>query len=140
MTKEATSPDKAIVKSPSGRTKRASDVKRGPLTVRGLESGYHYRFVNDTDDKIEAFREAGYEPVLDKDVSIGEKRVDRASAEGGVKTVAVGGGTRAVLMRIRQDWYDEDQIEKEKHIRALEQTTEQQALEGMQGSIRTYRD
>lgn len=139
MTKEA-SPDKAIVKSPSGRTKRASDVKRGPLTVRGLESGYHYRFVNDEDDKVAAFQEAGYEPVLDKDVSIGDKRVDRASPEGTVKSVSVGGGTRAVLMRIRQDWYDEDQIEKEKHIRALEQTTKQEALEGNYGKIHTYRD
>lgn len=140
MTKETNSPDKAIVKSPSGRTKRASDVKRGPLAVRGLEPGYHYRFVNDEDDKVQAFTEAGYEPVLDKDVNIGDKRVDKATAEGSVKTVSVGGGTKAVLMRIRQDWYDEDQLEKEKHIRILEQTTEQKALEGNYGKIQTTRD
>ena len=131
----------SIVKSPSGRTKRASTIARGPLAVRGLEPGYHYRFVNDVDDKVQAFRETGYEPVLDKDVNVGDKRVNVPATEGSVKSISVGGGTKAVLMRIRQDWYDEDQLEKEKIIKAQELATRKEALDaGLTGEIRTTRD
>src|SRR5678816_996753 len=99
---------KTIVKSPSGRIKRAKSKNRGPLAVRGKEEGFHYRFVNDVDDNVQSFREGGYEIVPDKDVSIGYKRVDMPLADGSVKLVSVSGGMKSVLMRIAQEWYDED--------------------------------
>src|SRR5215469_1282652 len=105
-----------IVKSPRGRTKRVSQIHRGPLSVRGKENGWHYRIVNDTDDRILEFQEGGYEVVKDTDVSIGDKRVDKSSNLGGAKHFAVGGGQKAVLMRIKQEWYDEDQALKASQI------------------------
>lgn len=125
-----------IVKSPRGRTKRASMIAKGPLSVRGKESGYHYRIVNDIDDRVLEFQEGGYEVVQDKDVSIGDKRVDKATSEGGVKRFAVGGGQRAVLMRIRQDWYDEDQDLKARGIAEQELAIKKEAADGHYGSLK----
>lgn len=132
MTKES------IVKSPSGRTKRASLVAKGPLAVRGLDTdGWHYRWVNDTDDRVAALAEAGYEVVSDKDVTAADKRVDSASSVGSGKVISAGGGIKAVLMRQRLDWYEEDQIEKEKEIKALENATRKEALDGTYGKLET---
>jgi len=126
----------AIVKSPSGRIKRM-DARSGPLTVRGKEPGFIYRVVNDVDDRVESFREAGYEVVSDKDVAVGVKRVDRASSEGSVKRVSVGAGIQGVLMRQREDFYKEDQADKEARIRELERATKKEALDGNYGNLKT---
>lgn len=131
---------KTIVKSPSGRIKRATAKNRGPLAVRGKEAGFHYRFVNDVDDNVQSFREGGYEVVQDKDVSIGDKRVDIPTAEGGVRAVSVGGGMKSVLMRIPQEWYDEDQVEKEVALREQESAIKKDALDGNYGKLVITRD
>ena len=131
---------KTIVKSPSGRIKRATAKNRGPLAVRGKEDGYHYRFVNDVDDNVLSFKEGGYEIVQDKDVSIGDKRVNVPTAEGSVKSISVGGGMKSVLMRIPQDWYDEDQAEKEVAIQEQESAIKKEALSGNYGKLSVTRD
>jgi hypothetical protein len=74
--------------------------------------GYEYRIVNDTGDRVEQFKAAGYEVVSAKDVTVGDRRVNAASAEGSAATVSVGGGTKGVVMRIKKEWYDEDQQRK----------------------------
>lgn len=129
-----------ITKSPSGRIKRSSQVAQGPLSVRGKEAGYMYRIVNDRDDRVLEFQEAGYELVQDKDVAVGTKRVDKASAEGSVKQFPVGGGMKGVLMRIPQNLYDEDQAEKARLINAQELAFKQDALNGYVGSIKNVKD
>lgn len=135
MTKES------IVKSPSGRVKRASQAAKGPLSVRGKEPGFVYRIVTDRDDRVLEFKEGGYELVHDKDVAIGDKRVNTPAAEGSVKMFPVGGGMKGVLMRIREDWYAEDQREKEKQIITQEASIKQQAAEaGLDGFIKSSRD
>lgn len=126
----------AIVKSPSGRIKRA-DAKQGPLTVRGKEPGYIYRIVNDVDDRVESFKDAGYTVVDDKDVNVGTKRVDRAATEGSVKRISVGNGIKGVLMRQREDFYREDQEDKEARIRELERASKKEALDGNYGNLKT---
>lgn len=131
---------KTIVKSPSGRIKRATSKNRGPLAVRGKEDGFHYRFVNDVDDNVQSFKEGGYQIVQDKDVSIGDKRVDIPSADGSAKLVSVGGGMKSVLMRIPQEWYDEDQIDKELALREQESAIKKDALDGNYGKISITRD
>ncbi len=128
------------VKSPSGRVKRASQIAKGPLSVRGKEQGFVYRIVNDTDDRVLDFQEGGYEIVQDKDVSIGDKRVDKAATEGTVKRFHVGGGQKAVLMRIREDWYEEDQRDKASAIAEQELAIKKEALDGYKGTITVTRD
>lgn len=130
----------SVVKSPSGRIKRASQLAKGPLAVRGKEPGFVYRIVNDRDDRVLEFTEAGYQVVQDKDVSIGDKRVDKPATEGSVKRFHVGGGDRAVLMRIREDWYTEDQKEKADAIATQELAIKKDALDGNYGKLVIERD
>lgn len=113
-----------IVKAPSGRVRRTQlGGRRNILTVEGKESGYHYRIVNDTEDRVEEFKSAGYELVPAKDVKIGEKRVEQTSAEGSFAKFSVGGGVKGVLMRQRDDWYQEDQAGKQAYIDETERAT-----------------
>jgi hypothetical protein len=95
--------------------------QRARLKAKYREPGFQYRFVNDTEDRIERFQVAGYEVVNHKT----ETRDPGAGADtvvGSPVAVSVGGGTKAVLMRIPQDWYDEDQKKKQEKIKAQEAT------------------
>ena len=93
--------------------------KRDILAVRNQDPNFVYRWVNDTPGRIERFKEAGYE-VVQQDVEIGHKTVDRGSKVGSAITRQVGGLLTAVCMRIPKEWYDEDQ-------KALENRNEQVA-------------
>ena len=129
MTKES------IAKSPRGRTSRSPVNQRNILSVKGKEPGYVYRIVNDTGDRIQMFEEAGYELVDASAVTVGDKRINKSSPEGTKAQVSVGSGEKAFVMRIREDWYDEDQQAKQAHIDELEKTMKQKALEGNYGNL-----
>lgn len=92
---------------------------RNVLTVKGKEPGFHYRVVNDVGDRIEMFKEAGYE-VVTHEAKIGDRRLATPSKLGAAATTHVGGGMQGVLMRIPQEWYDEDQDAKENRLRETE--------------------
>ena len=120
----------AIAKSPSGRVRRTPVGARNVLTVGGKDPNYEYRIVNDEGDRIEQFKAAGYDVVSGSDVTVGDRRINKASAEGSAATVSVGGGVKAVVMRIRKDWYLEDQQAKAEQIAATEAATKTDALNG----------
>lgn len=99
------------------RTRRTSiNGTRNVLRVEGKEPGFEYRIVNDDGDRISQFQEMGYELVADKTVKVGARRVANPTAEGSPIQVSVGGGQKAYLMRIRDDWYKEDQAAKQKQV------------------------
>lgn len=129
MTKEA------IAKAPRGRVERTPVGQRNILTVRGKDPDYEYRIVNDTGDRIQSFLDAGYELVQAEDVRVGDKRVDGTTPEGTKAQVSVGQGMKAFVMRIRKDWYEEDQARKQAQIAAVEEQTRQKALNGTYGSL-----
>ena len=116
--------------SASARPKRTPISGRNILTVKGKEAGFEYRIVNDSGDRIEMFKDAGWELVDSKDVTVGDRRVDRTTSEGSKAQVSVGGGTKAFVMRIPKEFYDEDQAAKNKRIDALEESMKQKALSG----------
>ena len=89
--------------------------KRDILAVRNQDPNFVYRWVNDTPGRIERFKEAGYEVVL-QDVEVGHKTVDRGSKVGSAITRQVGGLLTAVCMRIPKEWYDVDQAAKAEAI------------------------
>ena len=120
----------AIVKEPSGRPTRTPVGRRNILSVKGKEAGYEYRIVNDEYDRIDAFKEAGWEVVSNSDVSVGDKRVGNSTTPGSAAQVNVGGGNKAVVMRIKKEWYDEDQATKQTQARELEKSTRQDARNG----------
>ena len=107
----------------SARPKRTPLSSRNRLSIKNKEAGYTYRIVNDEDDRIERFQEAGWETCAEEKVgAVGDRRVDNTSSLGSTSHFSVGKGTKAVLMRIPDDWYKEDQEAKQREIDAVENT------------------
>ena len=126
----------AISKAPSGRVQRTPIGTRNVLTVKGKDPNYEYRVVNDVDDRIQQFKDAGYELVADDAAAVGDKRVNAASAPGSVKEISVGGGQKAFLMRIRKEFAEEDRSRKLAHVANIERATKEKALDGTYGEFK----
>jgi hypothetical protein len=121
-------------KVPEGRPARQKMTRRNRLSVVNRDPNYHYRIVNDIDDRIEAAKLAGYEVDLTQPRKGIDARVD-VPASVGSAMISVGGGQKAVVMRIRKDWYKEDQADKQKEINALEGTMKQSAKSYVRGEF-----
>ena len=115
--------------APVGRVRRTPIAMRNKLSVPNQDPNFHYRIVNDIDGRIEQFIEQGYEvaPVT----QVGDKRVDTPSQLGSAPKVSVGNGTKAISLRIRKDWYAEDQLTKQKDIDELEASMNSAAKRGV---------
>lgn len=129
----------AISKKPSGRVSRTPVGTRNILTVAGKEPGYVYRVINDSGDRVQEFMDAGYELVDASSVRVGDKRVNTAKAEGSKAQLSVGQGQKAYVVRIKQEWYDEDQAAKQAHVNRLEEATKAKALDGTYGKLEISR-
>ena len=129
----------AIAKAPSGRVQRTPVGTRNILTVAGKEPGYEYRIINDSGDRVQEFLDAGYELVKENSVKVGDKRVNKSSAEGTVSQISVGQGQKAYVVRIKKEWYDEDQAAKQLKVNELESATKAKALDGTYGKLEISR-
>lgn len=109
-------------KQQANRPKRVPLGARNRLTFNNLQKGYKYRVINDVDDRISKALEAGYD-FVESDEKLGEKRAAEGTVPGAAVKKPVGGGMTGYLMRIREDWYNEDQKEKHKQVDALEAST-----------------
>jgi len=107
----------------SARPKRTPLSSRNRLSVRNKEAGFTYRIFNDEDDRISRAQEAGWEFCPTESVgAVGDKRVDNTSSLGSVSHFSVGKGTKAVLMRIPEDWYKEDKAVEQRELDEVENT------------------
>lgn len=88
--------------------------------IKNQEPGYHYRLVNDLDDRVQEMIERGYEVVSDNSVSVGDKRVANPAQEGSPVSVSVGNGVKGVVMRIKDEWWEEDKTAHDAKVRATE--------------------
>jgi regulator of protease activity HflC (stomatin/prohibitin superfamily) len=129
----------AIAKAPRGRVQRTPVGTRNVLTVAGKEAGYEYRIINDSGDRVQEFLDAGYEIVSNDSVRVGDKRVNAATAEGSKAQLSVGQGQKAYVVRIKKEWYDEDQAAKQVHVNKLEEATKAKALDGTYGKLEISR-
>lgn len=84
---------------------------------------------------MQEFLEAGYELVDNDSVRVGDKRVNNASAEGSKAQLSVGQGQKAFVVRIKKEWYEEDQMKKQAHVNELENATKAKALDGTYGKL-----
>lgn len=110
------------------RPKRTPISQRNRLEIRNKEAGFHYRIVNDVDDRVELLKENGWEIVPDAKVgAVGNRRVDSTSSLGSVSHFSVGQGTKAVVMRIREDWFAEDRAAIQAQIDEIENTMKRDA-------------
>ena len=130
----------AIAKAPSGRTQRVPVGTRNVLTVMGKDPNYEYRIINDSGDRVQEFMDAGYELVEKESVRVGDKRVNSATAEGTVAQLSVGQGQKGYVVRIKKEWYDEDQAKKQRRVNELESATKAKALDGTYGKLELSRD
>lgn len=78
---------------------------RNILGVGGLEEGWHYCWVNDTN--VDRYQSAYYD-FVEHEVVIGDRKVDAASQIGGRISKAVGNGVTAYLMRCTEEDYQEE--------------------------------
>jgi hypothetical protein len=130
----------AVAKPPSGRVRRTPVGQRNVLTVSGKDPSFEYRVVNDTGDRVQRFLDAGWELVSAGDVAVGDKRINSPAPEGTKAQVAVGQGLKAYVMRIRKDWYEEDQAAKQAEVNRTEEATRLEALNGNYGKLEIIRD
>lgn len=114
------------------RTSRRTPINgvRNVLSVQGKEPGFHYRIVNDEGDRVAQFEAQGYEIVTDPKIKVGERRIANPTKEGSPVRTSVGGGVQAYVMRIREDWYKEDQEAKQAHVNETEAAMKKDALKG----------
>lgn len=101
--------DKQATSQPTLKVKRertSINGTRALLEVRGKEAGFHYAWING--DHVDARRENGFEHVRHA-VQIGAKRIDVSTMpQDQFVSRNVGMGVIAYLMRIPQEFYDED--------------------------------
>lgn len=104
------------------RSARRSSINgtRNVLNISGKEPGFVYRVVNDVGDRIEQLKAIGYEIVEDNNVQVGDRRIANPTKEGSPVKVSVGGGIQGYVMRIKQEWYDEDKAKKDAHVDNIE--------------------
>jgi hypothetical protein len=129
----------AIAKAPRGRTQRVPVGTRNILTVAGKDPNYVYRVINDSGDRVQEFLDAGYELVDADSVRVGDKRVNSATAEGSKAQLSVGQGQKAFVVRIKKEWYEEDQAAKQAYVNRLEEATKAKALDGTYGKLEISR-
>lgn len=121
----------------AARVTRKPLFQRGPQAISGdKDENYHYRFVNDTGSRIHNFKQAGYEFVADTEIAVGDSRVIDASEFGSTKRVISNDGTTSYLMRIKKEFYDEDQAAKAEFISEQEAAMKKEATQGYYGSIK----
>lgn len=107
-------------------TKATNRPKRIPIGSRSVlrfpqRPGFVRRIVNDDPNgtRVQAFLDAGYS-IVEGDISGGPPKAGDPSKMGAQVRKQVGGGLQAVLMEIREDWYNEDQKAKQEPIDAQE--------------------
>ena len=121
--------------------------QRDILTVMGKNPEFEYRWVSDKDDagaRIFVFKEAGYEFVQMEEVSgIGENNVYTTDNVGSIVARPDGSGRYLFLMKIRKEWYDEDQVAKANQIDETELSIKRKraasADDGQYGEVKLTR-
>ncbi len=110
---------------------------RNITTVNDTPDGYVDRWVNDSDGRINRFKQAGYENV--SAASVGDSGVDGTHSESGVVSKQMGQGVTAYLMRQRKDYFNEDQTAKQEHVDSTEESIRRDVKEklndGHYGSV-----
>lgn len=120
----------------SARVARKPLNQRGPQAIAGEKDvNFEYRFVNDTGSRIQNFKAAGYEFVTGDDLIVGDNRVSDATDLGSAKRVISNDGTTSYLMRIKKEWFEEDQASKAAALKEQEAAMTKEASTGMYGKL-----
>lgn len=121
------------------KTRVPFGTPRGKLDVRGKEAGFHYAWVND--EKVDARLEEGFEFVTHA-VTVGTRNLAAAKTNNGsiCVTLPVGAGVTGFLMRIPQEFYNEDMKLYNQRVDETEATMKKQVSNnGLTGSLEISR-
>ena len=124
-----------LVKAPERRVKRNPVEGRNRLAVKGKDPNYDYRIVNDTDDRVNDMLDQDWEIDLSEDIRVGDGRIDDIGRLGKARILSVGGGIKAIVMRKRKDWYEEDQAAKQEYVNRTEAAMRPNPNDGTYGKI-----
>ena len=117
--------------------------KRVKLGTRNILSapqkpGFVRRFVNDTGDRVQMFKEAGWNTVDDVN-QVGDPKLGKPSLIGSGANPHVGGGQRAVLMELPEEIYSADRAESQAEITKIEnemkRNSKTEGKDGLSGSV-----
>lgn len=125
----------------SNRTTRVPiGTARGRLEIHGKEPGFHYAIINDYN--VDEALDQGFEFVT-HNVKVGTRRIGVGKREDGSAAVwvPVGAGVTGYLMRIPQEFYDEDMKRYHKEIvdASEEGIRRQSDNNGLQGTVEIAR-
>lgn len=111
-------PDAASAESTEVRPTRIPVGHRDKLSVFGKDDAFEYRWVNDRIGAIQEYEDGGWELVPVADVKVGHARANRASEEGSYVSQVVNSfdGMKAFLMKIKKEWFIEDQARNQAYI------------------------
>ena len=128
--------DKTDAKPEERRRRRSFGTPESRLAVPERE-GYVRRWVNDTPGRVAMFEESGYTPVLNKDISgsvgsMSKSPTAKVSIHGGVSDS--GAPMKMYLMEQKREWYEEDQIAKQKPVDETDKAIREGSL-GSQGQM-----
>jgi hypothetical protein len=123
--------------SKDGQTRAEGRPERVPLHRQNImhadtRTGYVRRMVNDTDDRIERFKKAGWTTV--EGGKVGDEHAGDPSSIGSITEKSVGAGMKAILMEIPEEYYKADQSDKMKKVDQLEEAMEQDIKNKLGGS------
>lgn len=109
------------------RERTPFSANRSRLQVEPIK-GYQQRWFNDVDGRIERATNAGYEFVTAKEApKVGDKEVHGGNTDVNSRVSRVVGRSkddkpiRAFLMKIRDEWYQEDMQKKEEVNRRVDE-------------------
>lgn len=113
------------------------EANRNKITVTGLDhENFQYRWVNDTEGRIDMFLNAQWEFVTKEGQKVGDGGVDSSARTSSAISKGMGGGVVAYLMRIPKDIWLMDQERKEKEdIAALEADMKRKAAGADYGKL-----
>lgn len=106
---------------------------RDILTIRNKEDGFNYRWVLDQGMRVPKFIDGGYEVAPDNGLIVGDARTGVPTQYGSAITATSKEGSTLVLMRIKSEWFKEDQEAKEEELKQTELSMSQ-LEEGQYGS------
>lgn len=92
--------------------------QRNKLTVSGLDANnFYYRWVNDRDDRLQRFLNAGYVFVEKSEIEgVGDPTVESSKGTDSRVVKSVGGPLKAYLMKIEKTLHADDQKMKQREI------------------------
>lgn len=123
-----------------GRVERTPiNGSKNIMTVKGIdETKFHPCWVNDIDDNLHKYLDAGYEFVLDNgEIRVGDRAINRDSQIGTKVSKNVGNNVTAYLMVVPVEYYEEDQANYNAQLDENEQGLRDSArsIEGGYGKV-----